>query len=197
MNTTAAATQAHVTVATIRTWARRGIVAATKTAGRWIIDAASLTRRIAIGALKRRIRKEAPMTESTPTTDRKAVRAANKAAAADIRKRVLDTITAALPKLTGTDKQVAWAQDIRLARLTAALENLSGSHLGIHYALVGGLTDDPLRTSDIRDLRPWGTDSEYQSEAALVTAVTTALTHRGSGAGHEDRTLASWWIDHR
>lgn len=53
MNTTTAATEAHVTVATIRTWARRGIIAATKVAGRWIIDTASLARRIAIGAMKR------------------------------------------------------------------------------------------------------------------------------------------------
>lgn len=50
MNTTTAATEAQVTVATIRLWARRGVIAATKTAGRWIIDTASLARRIAIGA---------------------------------------------------------------------------------------------------------------------------------------------------
>lgn len=52
MNTTAAAAEAQVTVATVRDWARRGIVAATKSAGRWVINAASLARRIAIGALK-------------------------------------------------------------------------------------------------------------------------------------------------
>lgn len=57
MNTTTAATEAHVTAATIRTWARRGVITATKTAGRWVIDATSLARRIAIGA--RRIRKAA------------------------------------------------------------------------------------------------------------------------------------------
>jgi hypothetical protein len=50
MDTTTAATEAKVTVATIRNWARRGIIAATKTAGRWVIDAASLARRIEIGA---------------------------------------------------------------------------------------------------------------------------------------------------
>ncbi|MEU3990146.1 helix-turn-helix domain-containing protein [Streptomyces platensis] len=54
MNTTAAALQAHVTVATIRTWCRRGAIAATKTAGRWIIETASLAHRIAIGARRRR-----------------------------------------------------------------------------------------------------------------------------------------------
>lgn len=53
MNTTAAAVEANVTVATIREWARNGVVAATKVAGQWIIDTVSLARRIAIGAWKR------------------------------------------------------------------------------------------------------------------------------------------------
>lgn len=57
MNTAAAAIKAHVTVATIRTWCRRGVVTATKRAGRWIVDTASLAHRIAIG--ERRTRKEA------------------------------------------------------------------------------------------------------------------------------------------
>ena len=57
MNTTAAALEAHVTPATIRTWARRGVIAATKQAGRWIIDRTSLAARIAIGAMKRLTRK--------------------------------------------------------------------------------------------------------------------------------------------
>ncbi|MBZ6258882.1 helix-turn-helix domain-containing protein [Streptomyces olivaceus] len=50
MHTTAAAAQAGVTVATIRTWCRKGVVAAVKAAGRWVVDAASLARRIEIGA---------------------------------------------------------------------------------------------------------------------------------------------------
>lgn len=55
MNTTAAATQANVTVATIRTWCRHGVITATKTAGRWVIDATSLNHRIAIGQRKARM----------------------------------------------------------------------------------------------------------------------------------------------
>jgi hypothetical protein len=47
---TAAATLAGVSLSTIRTWCRVGAVAAVKTAGKWVIDAASLARRIAIGA---------------------------------------------------------------------------------------------------------------------------------------------------
>lgn len=49
MNTATAAQQAGVTVATIRIWCRRGVVDARKVAGRWVIDATSLARRIAIG----------------------------------------------------------------------------------------------------------------------------------------------------
>lgn len=57
MDTAAAAQTAAVTAETIRHWARMGAVKAAKSAGRWIIDAASLARRIAIGA-----KKEQPMT---------------------------------------------------------------------------------------------------------------------------------------
>lgn len=66
MNTTTAATQAHVTVTTIRTWCRNGVIAAAKSAGRWIINSASLARRIAIGAM--RARKQAPMALDLTTT---------------------------------------------------------------------------------------------------------------------------------
>ena len=48
MDTAAAAQQAGVTVATIRTWCRRNAIAAVKKAGRWIINAASLTYRISL-----------------------------------------------------------------------------------------------------------------------------------------------------
>jgi hypothetical protein len=68
MNTTAAAIQANVTVATIRTWCRRGVIAAVKAAGRWVVDAVSLTRRIAIGAMKRPARQErTPVIDLTAT----------------------------------------------------------------------------------------------------------------------------------
>ncbi|MFG2617784.1 hypothetical protein ACGFXC_09145 [Streptomyces sp. NPDC048507] len=65
MDTTTAAAQAKVTVSTVRAWARRSIVAATKTSGRWIIDAASLAHRIAIGAMK--TRKSTPVRVTTET----------------------------------------------------------------------------------------------------------------------------------
>lgn len=64
MNTTTAATEAQVTIATIRTWCRRGVIAATKVAGRWVIDSISLAHRIAISAWKRPTR-----TEATPVID--------------------------------------------------------------------------------------------------------------------------------
>lgn len=89
MNTTAAATQAGVTVATIRTWCRAGVIAAAKRAGRWIIDTASLAHRIEIGA--RRMDKPDPaagLSQVTLTKIRRArlgytPRRADKAALAD------------------------------------------------------------------------------------------------------------------
>lgn len=56
MNTTAAALEARVTVATVRTWCRLGAVSAVKQAGRWVIDSASLAARVAIGKMKRPVR---------------------------------------------------------------------------------------------------------------------------------------------
>ncbi|MGW9371218.1 hypothetical protein ACWGVR_14545 [Streptomyces xanthophaeus] len=66
MNTTTAATEARVTVATIRTWCRIGAVAATKNSGKWVIDTASLARRIAIGA--RRLARKAKQIVITAET---------------------------------------------------------------------------------------------------------------------------------
>ncbi|NGO69302.1 hypothetical protein [Streptomyces boncukensis] len=65
MNTTTAAAQADVTVATIRRWCRYGAVTATKHAGRWAIDAASLAHRIALSKL--RTRKPRPVVYSVET----------------------------------------------------------------------------------------------------------------------------------
>ncbi|GAB2695747.1 helix-turn-helix domain-containing protein [Kitasatospora kifunensis] len=54
MDTIAAAKQAGVTVATIRTWCRRGAITATKTGRRWVIDATSLAYRINLPKLLRK-----------------------------------------------------------------------------------------------------------------------------------------------
>lgn len=67
ITTAAAALQAGVTVATIRNWCRNGVVAATKRAGRWVIDTTSLTHRIAIAAM--RTRKAPAVTEQYPWDD--------------------------------------------------------------------------------------------------------------------------------
>ncbi|WP_354643912.1 helix-turn-helix domain-containing protein [Kitasatospora camelliae] len=62
ITTTEAATQARVTVATIRNWCTRGVITATKHAGRWLIDTASLTYRINLPALLRPARKTITLT---------------------------------------------------------------------------------------------------------------------------------------
>lgn len=65
MNTTTAAAKAGVTIPTIRTWCRQGVVTAVKASGRWIVDTASLASRIAIGAL-RATRRKAATVNATP-----------------------------------------------------------------------------------------------------------------------------------
>ncbi|MFG3051926.1 hypothetical protein ACGFZP_13375 [Kitasatospora sp. NPDC048239] len=65
ITTTNAATQAGVTVATIRTWCRTGAVAAVKQAGRWIIDTASLAYRIKLPTLLHRKARPAAVTAET------------------------------------------------------------------------------------------------------------------------------------
>lgn len=67
MNTIAAAAQAQVSIPTIRTWCRNGVIAAVKQAGRWIIDTASLARRITIGAMKTARRTPKPVVYSIET----------------------------------------------------------------------------------------------------------------------------------
>jgi hypothetical protein len=49
MNTKTAAAKANVTTATIRTWCRRNVIAATKTTRGWDIDETSLNHRITLG----------------------------------------------------------------------------------------------------------------------------------------------------
>jgi hypothetical protein len=62
MTTNAAAAHAGVAISTIRTWCRKGAVAASKLTGRWIIEAASLAHRINLGE-KPATPKPAPLTE--------------------------------------------------------------------------------------------------------------------------------------
>lgn len=56
LTTREAATLAHVTIDTIRHWARYGAIRATKKAGRWHIDQASLLRRIELDTRPRKER---------------------------------------------------------------------------------------------------------------------------------------------
>ena len=67
VNTTAAATTAGVTIPTVRMWARTGVIAAVKTAGRWVIDETSLRYRIALAALKTRKATVKPIVYSVET----------------------------------------------------------------------------------------------------------------------------------
>lgn len=65
ITTAAAAHQAGVTTATIRTWCRIGAIAAVKAAGRWAVNAASLAYRIKLPTLLRRTPKPIVVTTET------------------------------------------------------------------------------------------------------------------------------------
>lgn len=183
--TAAAAAQAGVTVATIRTWCRRGVIAATKTAGRWIIDTASLTHRIAIGAM--RARKATPVPQPKPTRLTPEQRAEK---ADQIRARIRAAIT--LPAMTGSDKQIAWAEDIRAGRIDRALAHVVVLPTGAPAYSLLTLTRDPLLVGNFRETPgSW----EWDSEEALIAAIDLALA--GTDALRGTRTSASWWINNR
>lgn len=167
MDSIAAAGEAQVSVATIRTWCTRGAIAATKTAGRWVIDATSLKARIRLGRQIRRLR------------------ARRTAPAA--RARILAGLQ--LPALTGSPKQVAWAGELRLRRIHAALDVTPHRQYGLAYHLAGA-TGDPLGLTYVPTLAAAPGYGTYATRRDLLAALDTALTH---GA----RTTAAWWIDNR
>lgn len=91
MDTTTAARQANVTVATVRNWCRMGAVKATKTSGRWVITPASLTHRINLGI--RRTTKETPAVTTPWPADHPEAALLNEARAAGVTDQALfDTI---------------------------------------------------------------------------------------------------------
>lgn len=161
MDTTTAATKANVTTDTIRTWCRYGAVAAVKQAGRWVIDAASLAARIRLGQRMRR--------------------AAAQRRAATSRTRILAQLD--LPALTGSPKQIAWAQDIRRTRIEQALTVTPHRRLGVAWHLRGPL-GDPLGLTYLR------MEGTYASEAEALAALTAAVST-------PKRHTAKWWIDTR
>ncbi|MFD5384272.1 hypothetical protein ACFWMG_04745 [Streptomyces sp. NPDC127074] len=170
MDAATAARKAGISLDTIRNWCRRGVITATKTAGRWDIDQNSLR------AHRRRLI---------------AIRNARRArTAATIQARI--TTQLALPYLTGTPTQIAEAEGIRRRAIEAALHLVthsdeSGQPTGhATYRLSSGHTmfdRDPLDAyAVLRD----GAYTEHTGEAAYITALNTVL------AG---RTDARYWIN--
>jgi hypothetical protein len=164
MNTGAAATQAGVTIATIRTWCRRNVIAATKQAGRWIINATSLKTRLRIGRRLTRLRAK----RLAPTR----------------RRHLLNTLRP--PALTGSPRQIAWAEQIRADRIEQAI-TIVPTRRGPAYTLAGA-AGDPLGITYIPELTQ-GCET-YTTLSGALAALETALTH---GA----RRTASWWINTR
>ncbi|MFJ2279275.1 helix-turn-helix domain-containing protein [Streptomyces sp. NPDC087866] len=170
MDATTAARKSKVTVATIRDWCRTGVIAATKSAGRWHIDAQSLR------AHRRRIR---------------AIRDARQNRnAARTHAGIAAHLT--LPTLTGTPKQVAWATDIRNRSIDAALTLVthdfeSGTPGGpLTYELATGYTaldHDPLNAYQVLGKNAY---TRHATESSYVAAFNRVLAAR---------TSASAWIN--
>ncbi|MGW2841870.1 hypothetical protein ACWCWD_29295 [Streptomyces sp. NPDC001493] len=164
MDVATAARKSKVTAATIRIWCRTGVIAATKAAGRWDIDVQSLR------AHRRRIL---------------AIRQARQArTAARIHASIATQL--ALPALTGSPKQIAWATDIRDRAIAAALvlvthdfsTGLPGGPLV--YELATGYTmldHDPLNA-----YAAIGSDAytEHATQADYVAAFNRVLAARTS-----------------
>jgi hypothetical protein len=161
MDTTTAAQTAGVTVATIRAWCRRNVIAATKTSGRWTIDPASLRQRV---ELSKALRKAAAQRQADAG-----------------RARILAALR--LPALTGTPKQIAWAQELRHQRIEQALTAHVTSRGEITYRLA-------TPYNDALGVTYLNLEAEHRTEADALTALQTAAT---TGARH----TASWWIDNR
>ncbi|MFD7922475.1 hypothetical protein ACFV3R_25025 [Streptomyces sp. NPDC059740] len=171
MDATTAATKSKVTVATIRNWCRRGVITATKTAGRWDIDPTSLR------AHRRRL--------IALDTARQA------RAATVIQTRITSQLV--LPNLTGSDKQVAWARDIRDRRIAAALQLVthddeSGQPTGratYRLATPTMFGRDPLHAGDFLGTAAY---TEHTTEADYLIALHAVLNAC---------TNARYWINKR
>lgn len=188
--TTAAAHLAGVTTDTIRVWCRMGAVKATKQASRWIIDATSLTHRISLG-IRRTNQNGDNMTTFAcghpakpgrtpdPTKPCKPCRNAAKRARVEAARDELLS-GAPLPDLTGSPKQIEWANRIRS-------EALAGEYMGGQMRLAYKLTimldgDEITYATDTMD--PYADTPNLTVEQAL-DAIADELT----------ATSAAWWIE--
>ncbi|MET9445036.1 helix-turn-helix domain-containing protein [Streptomyces sp. NPDC006610] len=171
MDAATAAAKCKVTTETIRTWCRQGVIAATKQAGRWIIDPKSLrTHRRRLTALRQARRARA---------------------AAAIQAHITSQLV--LPPLTGSDKQIAWAADIRARHLVAALNLVThdaesgqpASRATYRLATPTMFGHDPLNAAGVIGADAY---TEHVDEAAYLTALHTVLAAR---------TDARYWINNR
>ena len=97
-----------------------------------------------------------------------------------------------LPALTGSDKQISWASDIRARWLT---DGLSKDVKGLINALVDSLeaaTDDPDTAKRLMSaaLVSLGADADW-------TVYDPAKAQDGYRARVCEHTAAKWWIDNR
>lgn len=178
MDTTEAATAAGVTRQTIRHWARTGAIAAAKHAGRWTICETSLNQRIKIGTKmttpKHLCGHPIPENHVNPRHAPKSRCKTCKAARGQkSRKATEETISAlVLPRLTGSEKQIAWAQRERDRWINEAIR-----------AEVKRNDETPtVQIVHGAPLRSYNTPEEAAADINAMLA---------------EHTEAAWWINHR
>ena len=179
-----AAARAGRTVDTIRHWCRMGAVRATKVAGRWAIDVASLDYRISLDTQEPTM----PTLECEHTTDPdNPCRDCQRKFRPIMFKRYVAALTEGLelPPLTGTPKQIAWAEQLRARSLAGNWEDVER-----------GLTDEGRGNGlcdVIEDTRPHG-KMHFQMRSGRGQVVVTGNPKRTSRTpdGRNDHTSGTW-----
>lgn len=194
---TAAAQLAGVTVDTVRTWARMGAVRATKVARRWVIDAASLARRISMG-VRHTTKKETNIDTPWPSDHPDAALLDQARTAGVTNKALFDTIGERA--VTSGTRPFSRADERKVRHLiTTAIERTARLDEIAHLATCLGhdgqakrtaaekLPDDKLRKI-IRDTRAYARAQKVDVRTAEEKAAARA---RRSGQGPAtDRQVA-------
>lgn len=192
-----AAARAGRTVDTIRHWCRMGAVRATKVAGRWAIDVASLDYRISLDTQEPTM----PTLVCSHTTDPdNPCRDCQRKFRPIMFKRYVAALTEGLelPPLTGTPKQIAWAEQMRARSLAGNWEDVER-----------GLTDEGRVLNVVWEAGWWAPEPDEEEfgieypnwqqklipHEELARLRTLAEARAWIARVVAERTDAAWWID--
>jgi len=116
--------------------------------------------------------------------------AREQARAAENAKNAEAAKSAGLPTLTGSEKQVAWAETIRLSWVKEVARVFVGL---ARFPVVAALVED----ADPADLTRVGVVADRCEESEETGSADLAAVLRAYATAVRGRTAAAWWIDHR